>query len=83
MPYLEGQGDSVSRLIAPISHIVTRVIPLMNLLTKSPDPPGTTYMRPDRALRLGLPCRASYSLRVGPFNEVIGGYIGCHPYKKL
>ena len=34
--YLEGQGDLVSRLITPITHIVTTVIPLINLLTKSP-----------------------------------------------
>ena len=35
-PYLEGQGDLLSRLITPITHIVTLVIPLINLLTKSP-----------------------------------------------
>ena len=34
-PYLEGQGDLVSRLITPITHIVTLVIPIINLLTKS------------------------------------------------
>ena len=34
--YLERRGDSVSRLITPITHIVTLVIPLINLLTKSP-----------------------------------------------
>ena len=34
--YLEGQGDLVSRLITPITHIVTLVIPIINLLTKSP-----------------------------------------------
>ena len=33
--YLEGQGDLVSRLITPITHIVTRVIPVINLLAKS------------------------------------------------
>ena len=34
--YLEGQGDLVSRLIAPITYVVTLVIPLINLLTQSP-----------------------------------------------
>ena len=34
--YLEGQGDLVSRVITPRTHIVTLVIPLINLLTKSP-----------------------------------------------
>ena len=34
--YLEGQGDLVSRLITPITHIVTLIIPIINLLTKSP-----------------------------------------------
>ena len=34
--YLEGQGDLVSRLVTPITHIVTPVIPIINLLTKSP-----------------------------------------------
>ena len=36
MPYLEGQGDLVSRLITPRTHIVTPFIPITNLLTKSP-----------------------------------------------
>ena len=35
-PYLEGQGDLVSRLITPITHIVTLIIPTMNLFTKFP-----------------------------------------------
>ena len=34
--YLEGQGDLVSRLITPITHVVTLLIPIINLLTKSP-----------------------------------------------
>ena len=34
--YLEGQGDSVRRLINPITHTVTLVIPITNLFTKSP-----------------------------------------------
>ena len=34
--YLEGQGDLVSRLIIPITHIVTLIIRIINLLTKSP-----------------------------------------------
>ena len=34
--YLEGQGDLVSILKTPISHIVTPVIPIINLVTKSP-----------------------------------------------
>ena len=33
--YLEGQGDLVGRLITPINHIVTLIIPIINLLTKS------------------------------------------------
>ena len=33
--YLEGQGDLVSRLIIPITHIVTLNITSINLLTKS------------------------------------------------
>ena len=35
-PDLEGQGDLVSRLITPITHIVTLVILIITLLTKSP-----------------------------------------------
>ena len=35
--YLEGLGDLVSRLITPITHIVTPVIPLI-ALNKSPGP---------------------------------------------
>ena len=38
-PYLEGQGDLVSRLIIPITHIVTLIIPLIYLLSP-PDPPS-------------------------------------------
>ena len=34
--HLEGHGDLVSRLISPISHIITPIIPIINLLTKSP-----------------------------------------------
>ena len=34
--YLEGQGDLVSRLVTPISHITTPIIPIISLLTKSP-----------------------------------------------
>ena len=33
---LEGQGDLVSRLTTPITHIVTPFLPVINLLTKSP-----------------------------------------------
>ena len=36
VPYLAGQGDVVSRLITPITYIVTPFIPIINLLTKSP-----------------------------------------------
>ena len=36
LPYLEGQGDLVSRLITPITHIVTPIIPISNPVTKSP-----------------------------------------------
>ena len=38
--HLEGQGDLVSRLITPITHIVTLIIPIISLFTKSPDPPS-------------------------------------------
>ena len=38
---MEGQGDLVSRVLTPITHIVTLVIPLIDLLTKSPDPPSS------------------------------------------
>ena len=34
--YLEGHGDLVFRLITPISHIITPMIPIINPLTKSP-----------------------------------------------
>ena len=34
--YLEGQGDLVSRLLTPLTHIVTQLTPIINLLTKSP-----------------------------------------------
>ena len=34
--YLEGKGGVVSRLIAPITPIVTLLIPTINLLTESP-----------------------------------------------
>ena len=30
--YLEGNGDLVSRLITPISHMITPMIPIINLL---------------------------------------------------
>ena len=43
--YLECQGDIVSRLITPMTHIVTPVIPLINLLTKSLDPPSRDLER--------------------------------------
>ena len=35
-PYMESQGHLVSRIITPISHIVTPIIPAINLLSKSP-----------------------------------------------
>ena len=34
--YFEGQGDLGSRLITPIAPVVTLLIPITNLLTKSP-----------------------------------------------
>ena len=34
-PHLEGQGDSVSRLITVITYIVTRIIPIITLFTES------------------------------------------------
>ena len=33
---VEGQGDFVSRIITSITHTVTRIILIINLLTKSP-----------------------------------------------
>ena len=38
LPYLEGHGDLVGRIITPISHIITPPIPICNLLAKSPWP---------------------------------------------
>ena len=38
--YLEGHGDLVSRLIIRITRVTTWVFGVMNLLTKSPDPPS-------------------------------------------
>ena len=51
--YLEGQGDSVSRLITPITHLVTLIIPIITPVTKSPDPPSTECLSygPGRRLR--------------------------------
>ena len=45
--YLEGHGDVVSRLITPITHIITQIIPASPLLTflLSPhDPPSRAYV---------------------------------------
>ena len=33
--YLEGQGDLVSKLVIPIRHIITPVLPSSKLLAKS------------------------------------------------
>ena len=41
--YLEGQGDLVGRLITLITRKVTLVIPIINPLTKSPDPPSRVF----------------------------------------
>ena len=38
--YLAGQEDLVCRIIILISHIITPVIPTINLLTKSPGLPS-------------------------------------------
>ena len=38
--YLEGQRGLVSRLITPITHILTRIIPIINYLLSPPDPPN-------------------------------------------
>ena len=37
-PYLEGQGDLVSRLILGITGVSIRIIGVIDLLTKSPGP---------------------------------------------
>ena len=42
--YSEAQGDSVSSLVTPITHIGTLNIPIVNLLTKSPWP--SKYPKP-------------------------------------
>ena len=34
--YLEGQGDVVSGLITPVTHLVTMLTSLINLQSKSP-----------------------------------------------
>ena len=36
LSFLEGQGDLVSGSMTPISHMTTRVISIINLLTKFP-----------------------------------------------
>ena len=38
--YLEGQGDSVRRLIALVIQIITIRIPIINLLVKAPYSPS-------------------------------------------
>ena len=44
---LGGSGGLVSRLITPITHIVALIIPIINLLTKSPSPkPETLNPKP-------------------------------------
>ena len=41
--YVEGHGDLVSRLQTPVTHTVTLVIPIVNLLALSPrDPPNNS-----------------------------------------
>ena len=42
--YLEGQGDLASRLITPITHIVTLVILVLTRLPKSPPPSSTCQL---------------------------------------
>ena len=43
MQYLEGQGDSVSRLIAPIGHIITQLSLLLTYLLSPHDPNPKPY----------------------------------------
>ena len=43
-PYLEGQGDLVSRLVNPITSTVTLAIPMIDLLAKPPSPLPSSYM---------------------------------------
>ena len=38
---MEGEGDLVSILTIPISHVITPVKPIVNPLTKFPGPPST------------------------------------------
>ena len=40
MLYLEGHGDLVSGLVIRITRVTIWVIGVINLLTKSPDPPS-------------------------------------------
>ena len=40
IPYLEGQGDLLSRLIPPKSYIITPVIPIINLREQVAVGPG-------------------------------------------
>ena len=48
--------DLVSRLISPITHTVSLIIPIIDLLTKSPDPPSV-------GLRTSF-CRGYLGLRI-------------------
>ena len=41
--YLGGHGDLVSRLIIRGTRVTIWVIEVINLLTKSPDPPSTRF----------------------------------------
>ena len=43
--YLEGQGHLASRLITPMTHRITPIIPIINLLLSPPDPPSRVTHR--------------------------------------
>ena len=57
-PYLGGQGDLVRMFITPITPISTSVIPFINLLTKSPDPPSSGSVIVEQMPRLQEPREA-------------------------
>ena len=44
-PYVEGQGDLVSRLVSPITHIVAVIILIISLLSPH-DPPSKPLSSP-------------------------------------
>ena len=58
--YLEGQGDLVSRLITPITYIVTPITPRMNLIT-----PISYIVTPIMPIIMNLVTKSPLTLQVG------------------